>query len=390
MLKLSRLLFASAEEDVFIDRIEPSKDQRDLLFAAKNDIRDYLRPRIRAATVAVLGMDKAVTPRFRTQGSWSYKTCVQPAWNPPQEMDWDFGVYLPVTVWVDGGPPHAMAKLYFELVEHLLADLCKEKGWTLYTGKDTCSRVQINSLAHIDIPLYAAPEDQFLQIMEKAALTASITRDAREALVANFEDVELAQQQWEDMVDIMMATRSGEWKSSDPEAVSKWFLDRVLEHTEQLRRVCRYLKAWRDLHWKNGDGPTSVCIMIAVAQAFERHPNRDDLALENAARTLAKALKADVREVAIDGGCEDFNKRLDTTQREDAASKAEQLANQLRSARFKATYLIGDAIDLVRAQLGGRIPYRPELVEPDGGEDAVRLVGADRVSRPVVKSTSAG
>lgn len=389
MLKLNRLLFASAEDDVFIDRIEPSKEQRALLFAAKNDIRDYLRPRIRAATVTLLGMDKAVTPRFRTQGSWSYRTCVQPAWNPPQEMDWDFGVYLPVTVWVDGGPPHAMAKLYFELVERLLVDLCKEKGWTLYTGKDTCSRVQLNSWAHIDIPLYAAPEEQFNQIMEKA-LAGVIAQDTREALVANFDDVDLPQQQWEDMVDIMMATRVGEWKASDPEAVSKWFLDRVLEHTEQLRRVCRYLKAWRDLHWKSGDGPTSVCIMIAVAQAFERNTGRDDLALESAARTLATALKGDVREVAIDGGIDDFNRRLNAMQREDAAAKAETLANQLRSARFKATYLIGDAIDLLRAQLGGRIPYRPELVEADGGEDAVRLVSADRVSRPAVKSTSAG
>lgn len=389
MLKLNRLLFASAEDDVFIDRIEPSKEQRALLVAAKNDIRDYLRPRIRAATVTLLGMDKAVTPRFRTQGSWSYRTCVQPAWNPPQEMDWDFGVYLPVTVWVDGGPPHAMAKLYFELVERLLVDLCKERAWTLYTGKDTCSRVQLNGWAHIDIPLYAAPEEQFVQIMEKA-FAGVIGQDTREALVANFDDVELPQQQWEDMVDIMMATRRGEWKASDPEAVSKWFLDRILEHTEQLRRVCRYLKAWRDLHWKSGDGPTSVCIMIAVAQTFERHLGRDDLALENAARTLAAALKGDVREVAIDGGIDDFNRRLNATQREDAAAKAETLANQLRSARFKATYLIGDAIDLLRAQLGGRIPYRPELVEADGGEDAVRLVSADRVSRPAVKSTSAG
>lgn len=390
MLKLNRLLFATAEDDVFIDRIEPTKDQRDLLFVAKNDIRDYLRPRISAATVAVLGMEKAVTPRFRTQGSWSYKTCVQPAWTPPQEMDWDFGVYLPVTVWVDGGPPHAMAKLYFELVERLLTELCKLKGWTLFSGKDTCIRVQLNAWAHIDIPLYAAPEAQFLLVMEKAALSASMTRDFREALVANFDDVEVTQQQWEDMVDIMMATRGGEWKPSDPEAVSKWFIDRVVEHTEQLRRVCRYLKAWRDLHWKDADGPTSICILIAVAQAFERQPGRDDIALEHAARKLAEALKGNVHEVAIDGGTEDFNSRLDEAQREAAASMAETLANQLRSARLKATHLVGDAIELVRTQLGGRIPYRPELVEPDGGEDAVRVVAADRVSRPVVKSTSAG
>lgn len=97
MLKLNRLLFATGEE-VFFDSIEPTKAHREVLFTAKNEIRDHLRARIREATIKVLGMDNAVTPRFRTQGSWSYKTCVQPAWQPPQEMDWDFGVYLPVSV----------------------------------------------------------------------------------------------------------------------------------------------------------------------------------------------------------------------------------------------------------------------------------------------------
>lgn len=389
MLKLNRLLFASAEE-VFVDRIEPTMAQRQVLFDAKNDIRDHLRPRIREATIRVLGMEKAVTPRFRTQGSWSYKTCVQPAWNPPQEMDWDFGVYLPVSVWEVGGPPHAMAKLYFKLVEGLLQDLCDDKGWKLYTGKDTCIRVQINTWAHIDIPLYAAPEAQFTQIVEKVALEAARATDLREALVTNFAEEDFTLQQWEDMVDIMMATRAGEWKQSDPEEVSRWFIDRIEEHTEQLRRVCRYLKAWRDLHWKAGDGPTSVCIMIAVAQTFEAQRGRDDLALEKSARALAIALKGNVHEPAISEGKEDFNKRLDADGRHEASARAATLASQLQAARLKASHLAGDAIDILRRQLGERVPYRTDLVEPDSGEDTVRVVGADRVSRPVVKSTSAG
>jgi hypothetical protein len=389
MLKLNRLLFATAEE-VFIDCIEPTQAQRQELFDAKNEIRDHLRPRIREATIKVLGMNRAVTPRFRTQGSWSYKTCVQPAWHPPQEMDWDFGVYLPVSVWEDGGPPHAMAKLYFRLVEGLLQDLCNEKGWKLYSGKDTCIRVQINAWAHIDIPLYAAPEAQFAQIVEKGAFDAARTLDAREALVANFAEEDFTLQQWEDMVDIMMATRAGEWKLSDPEEVSRWFLDRIEEHTEQLRRVCRYLKAWRDLHWKAGDGPTSVCIMIAVAQTFEPQRGRDDLALEKSARALAIALKGNVHEPAIAEGKEDFNKRLGADGRQQASARAATLASQIQAARLKASHLAGDAIDIVRGQLGGRVPYRTDLVEPDSGEDAVRVVGADRVARPIVKSTSAG
>jgi hypothetical protein len=283
-----------------------------------------------------------------------------------------------------------MAKLYIKLVEGLLQDLSNDKGWQLYSGKDTCIPVQINAWAHIDIPLYAAPEAQFAQIVEKGVFDAARTMDSREALVANFAEEDFTLQQWEDMVDIMMATRAGEWKQSDPEEVSRWFIDRIEEHTEQLRRVCRYLKAWRDLHWKGGDGPTSVCIMIAVAQTFEVQRGRDDLALEKSARALAIALKGNVHEPAIAEGKEDFNKRLDADGRHDASARAATLASQLQAARLKASHLAGDAIDILRGQLGGRVPYRTDLVEPDSGEDAGRVVGADRVSRPVVKSTSAG
>ena len=390
MLKLNRLLFATAEE-VFIDSIKPTNDQREVLFNAKNEIRDHLRPRIREATIKVLGMDKAVTPRFRTQGSWSYKTCVQPAWNPPQEMDWDFGVYLPVSVWEDGGPPHAMAKLYFKLVEGLLQDLCDDKGWKLYSGKDTCIRVQINAWAHIDIPLYAAPEAQFVQIVEKGAFDAARTLDAREALVDNFAEEDFTLQQWEDMVDIMMATRAGEWKPSDPEEVSRRFLDRIEEHTEQLRRVCRYLKAWRDLHWKAGDGPTSVCIMIAVAQTFEPQRGRDDLALEKSARALAIALKGNVHEPAITEGKEDFNKRLDADGRQEASARAATLASQIQAARLKASHVSqATRSKSFAGSWAAGCRTGPISLSRDSGEDAVRVIGADRVSRPVVKSTSAG
>lgn len=390
MIKLNHLFYTTTDDKVFLDRIVPTQEQTDVLVAAKNAIRDHLRPRIQAATSRVLGMDKEVMPRFRTQGSWSYKTCVQPACHPPQEMDWDFGVYLPVTVWEESGPPHAMAKLYFELVERLLSDLCKEKAWTLYHGKDACIRVQINTWAHIDIPLYAAPKNEFTQILEKAALSRALSDGSRDLFVESYADVEFSQQQWEDMVDIVMATRTGEWKASDPEEITRWFLDRVLEYTDQLRRVCRYLKAWRDYQWKDGTGPTSVCLMVAVAQSFELHTGRDDLALEKAARKLATTLRGEVREAAIADGAEDFNKRLDTLAREDAARRAAALAEALRSARLQASHQSALAIILLQGQLGERVPNRVDLVQPDSGEEAIRLIAADHVSRPVVKPTSAG
>ena len=140
MLKLNKLLYTTTQ-DVYHDVILPTSEQQKFLRESRNEIRDYLRPRIKAATVAILQMEHPVEPKFRDQGSWSYKTCIQPAYMPIQQMDWDFGVYLPVSVWEDNGPPHLMAKAYFHLVESLLDQLCKDKGWKLFSGKDNCIRV---------------------------------------------------------------------------------------------------------------------------------------------------------------------------------------------------------------------------------------------------------
>ena len=388
MLKLTRLFFSSTEDDSFLQRIVPSDIQRKTLADAKNDIRDHLRVGIREATIKLLGMDKAVTPRFRTQGSWSYRTCVQPAWLPPQEMDWDFGVYLPVTVWEENGPPHVMAKKYFDLVEGLLASLCEEKGWSLVPGKHTCIRVQISSWAHIDLPLYAAPEAEFTSIMEKAALAGLLRKSADGEYFAEAGEEELYEQEWANLDCIVLATRSGEWKQSDPEAVSKWYLDKVLEHTEQLRRVCHYIKAWRDHQWKDGGGPSSVAIMIAVAQKFEQWRGRDDKALEQSARALALALIGDIRELGIDKGAEDFN-RLSPSERTQASKAAEALAAQLQHARMQHAYNGHVALAAVTAQFGVRVPDRLDLIEADAADD-VRTVPARTVVAPVVPATKAG
>jgi len=388
MLKLHKLL-AEKVDHAFGSQLKPTDEQRKFLVGCKNKIRDHLRKGIEAATVSKLGMERRVSPRFRTQGSWSYNTCVKPAQTPPQEMDWDFGVYLPVTVWEENGPPHAMAKLYFELVEQLLQSLCEEEKWILVPGKDTCIRVQVADWAHIDLPLYAAPEDQFVQIMEKAlALEArGITFDSA-VLNESFDAGEVQDQAWEDMDCIMLATRNGEWKESDPEAVNRWFKDRVAEFGPQLRQVCRYVKAWRDYQWSEG-GPSSVCLMIIVAQNFEPQPGRDDLAVENAAKALAAALRFEVREIAIDDRAEDFN-RLQPADREIASQRAEELQQAIYQARTWHLSLKKNAIESLRRGFGTRIPNDHDLIEPDASAEVIRSTPAVQVKRPAVKATQAG
>jgi hypothetical protein len=391
MLKLHKLLLNEGHVDSFDEVIKPLDAQRRALVQAKNEIRDHLRSAIRTASVEVLGQARMVDPRFRTQGSWTYATCIHPAHLPPQEIDWDFGVYLPVTVWQENGPPPAMARLYFDLVERALQSLCDKKGWKLDRSKPTCSRVRIATWGHIDVPLYAAPEDEFLKVAEKTLSADQLRARNREFAVLDESEAlgELKEAKWDFLDGLHMATRDGKWKRTDPEAVANWFEDRVAHHGEQLRRVCRYLKAWRDFHWPNGGGPSSVAIMIAVAQSFESVWHRDDVALEKAAATLGRALAGEIREHGIDGRDEDFN-RLGSDARRAASQKASELARQLHLARSLSPSLKGDAIQIAQAQLGLRIPSDWSFVEQEGGADVVRLTTAATVTPPVVGSTQAG
>lgn len=389
MLKLNKLFHkGGADANVFEDRIAPTREQRKFLMECKNKVREHLKPRIRAATKTILGMEHVVEPRFRTQGSWSYNTCVVPAKSPAQEMDWDYGVYLPVTVWEENGPPHQMAKAYFSLVEELLKDLCKAEKWDLITGKKTCIRIQIADWAHIDLPLYAAPEEEFETITERVSLEKAMLDGIEYIANARAMDESYQSQQWKDLDHIAMATRSGEWRESDPEAVANWFRDRVEEHGEQLRRVCRYLKAWRDEHWDNG-GPTSVSIMIAVAQNFVAQSGRDDLVTEAAAKHLGVVFKGEIREAGIDDKKEDFN-RLEGPDRAIAARRFAELGAAIYESRMMREHQKGQAVTQMRAQFGSRMPWDATLIEVGGEADAIRNTAPEKVAPPVVLSSSAG
>jgi hypothetical protein len=239
--------------------------------------------------------------------------------------------------------------------------------------------------------LYAAPEHEFKNIRERVSLEEAQLRktfDSVEAAYNFAEEALIEQQEWEDLDHVVMATRQGEWIFSDPEVVAKWFRDRVLQHGEQLRRVCRYIKAWRDFHWQQG-GPTSVSIMIATVHGFDGKPGRDDLAVEHVARHLSTAFLNDLREPGIDEGAEDFN-RLKYEDRQHAGTRFRQLAAELQSVRYLGVHQKDQALFKLKQLFGGRMPTDTVLVEPDNGVDAIRATVPSRVPAPVVPSTKAG
>ena len=94
------------------------------------------------------------------QGSFAYRTLNEPAHNPPQEIDLDDGVFVPVSFLNDSGRarPALISSGYFAAVEALPAPICVLNGWKLIDDKPSCVRVELDGSAHIDLALYAIPD----------------------------------------------------------------------------------------------------------------------------------------------------------------------------------------------------------------------------------------
>lgn len=382
MLNLQRIFYSSNQNGSYCAALLPTEEQKQHLAAAKNKIRDHLREGVERASMTVLGQSRKVSPRFRTQGSWSYNTCNQPAFMPPQEMDWDLGHYLPISVWEDSRPKVA-ASVYYQLLEQLLKSLCDRERWTL-CPKETCVRVQIGQHCHIDVPPYAAPDEEFAAIQERVLAKAVALKEARDATVAFCE---MPETDWDSMQEIVLATRSGEWKPSDPGVVSDWFRHQVAEHGEQLRRICRYLKGWRDFQWREG-GPTSVSLMICACQSFQAMQGRDDLALLEVARELGDKLSGDIREELINEQ-DDFNK-LGPQERIESAKKARTLHRILKDGLEAHRGERLEVLKSLRMQFGPRIPFEQEWITDDTPQAVVRAAPALIVPQPEVRRTKAG
>lgn len=374
----------------FYDAIVPTGAQESGLRAAKNKIRDHLLRGIEAASTNELGLPEKVSPRFRTQGSWAYRACVQPA-QSSQEMDWDYGVYLPVDAWEEAGSPRVAASAYFELVERLLAELCEKEGWQPGDeDKPRCIRVHVGQSAHIDVALYAAPKEKFLQVndrrIEFADMQKAMDAASNRQLLAEAYEIE-PEQDWDDFDDFMVATRDGEWERSDAEAIARWFRDQAVAQGDQLRRTWRYLKAWRDLQWETG-GPSSVLLMLAATRHFDKWPARDDRTLAAVAQAVADAVLHDYVEDGIDPE-HNFN-RMDTKTRLDAHNRLTQLATTLHQAMTEPGLDKSAVLAVLRRQFGVRLPHREADILDEHPADRVRSTPAREVVAPQVNSSFAG
>lgn len=368
--------------------ITPVEAARNKLFEARNKIRKHLIAVIPELTEKAFGPDGRAVPKFYVQGSWAYDTCNAPC-QDGQEMDLDYGVYLPVSTWEESGlPPQHAAKVYFNIIEHALQPLVKKEGWQFGEGKETCVRIHLSGInAHVDVPLYVAPDAEFKRLVEAMATEALVAKAFDSARAINFAEGEIDEQQWHDFEKIALAMRDGTWKDSDPRKVSDWFDSSVRRHGEQLRRVCRYLKGMRDFRWSTG-GPSSILLMICATKVWQKFDGRDDLALLHVLEHIDSLLIGPVFCPEISD--EDFN-RIKQNERHDVERWAQQRASVLRDVIYNSRmHLLDDAFRKLQSIIDHRIEHAPDLVMADTTPPSIRSYAPAVVPQPQHRESRAG
>lgn len=372
--------------------------QRDKLLNARRKIRAALRTGLQqvaaylhpseygliagAAGVAVDARTLSLTPKFRTQGSWAYDTLNRPA-RRAQQLDLDDGMYIPMSI--VGLNPSIASSALFMVSERILAQLCRVEGWSLDTSKSICIRVEIDAESHLDLNIYAIP-DAKLVLVEKAMNRAAIRTLDHAAFSEGPREIRL------DPGEIYVAHRDDGWEASDPLELEDWFLNAAERHAAwtNLKRIVRYLKAWRDQRW-DACTLSSIVLMVCAVEALDEAnprptPNRDDDGLLVVARALSSKLAGRVMNPVVDD--KPLNDHWSATDKNQFELSARALRQELETALNSETSPQG-VVDRIIKLLGPRVPDDADLVIPLALAE-VRSTVASIMPSPKVGSQTSG
>jgi len=386
----SKLLHAPSESDRFIHLLNIEENERVILLQTRKKARSAIRKAFNESKAIIeenfkkqstlKGIRSAfreVSPAFWPQGSFSYGTLNNPAQSPPQQLDIDDGVYLPMELFED--EPIYSKEIFFQIVDTALKKLVDEnQGWEFDNSKPTCARIVVSPRIHLDFPLYAVPRERFEELRKStASLTATFDYALEEYVKLDPEEVYLARRDKE------------HWVKSDPKKIKLWF-DREKEaHGDRLVRVCRYLKAWRDFTWEKG-GPTSITLMACAASVFDDSNgfNRDCEALFAVAEKLPELFAGEIKNPAEP---EETLYPRELTQEviDDIVNKAEIFRDTLTKALIHAE-TSQEVVDLFIKSLGRRIPNDNTYITPISSVSVALNMPIRKQPAPIVKNVKSG
>jgi hypothetical protein len=229
----------------FNKNIAISEAKKDTLRGNKDTLREKIRKYFKE------NKPNEIKPSFRSQGSFVMKTTVNPIpeWSENDKKnlykyDIDDGVYF-----IGKEEDRKSVGTYHSWILDAVKDHTNKGA----TDKTTCIRVLYADGHHIDLPIYfkIKGDDTIPQL----------------------------------------AHNSKDWIDSDPKAFFDWFNEKA-KSKEQLRRIVRYLKAWRDYrHTQNSSTkmPSGFILTILAANNISYSTDRDDIALKE---TLIKIQNA--------------------------------------------------------------------------------------------------
>ena len=212
----------------FNDSIALSQPHKRTLRKSRNAVRDRIRKYFREE-------GKGYTPKFHGQGSFMMNAIIEPL---DGEFDIDDGIYLQV----DSEPSEAISTLH-RWIYDAVDGQTNEKP----VDKNPCVRLIYAGEYHIDLPLYYIKESGPPYLAHK---------------------------------------KEG-WIKSDPREFIDWF-DEKADDNGQLKRLVRYLKAWKD--YRKGELPCGLIFSILAAE-YAVFDDRDDVALHKTLKKIHTALK---------------------------------------------------------------------------------------------------
>jgi|GEM_PF-166151 len=402
-MNASSLFMGSQTLPAYHKAISPCDKARAALVSADKKIRHTLRTAARRMTDEMTkhrvlasrrfikdgGSELKFELRFLWQGSLAYDTAVDPAHKPPQQCDLDDGIYVRTSFFGHDNPAVASGKL-FKFVESVLEPLCQKEGWTLVKNKNTCIRIELDKEKHIDLPLYAIPDDEFVVMSNAARRTFGENLNVNDRNLRWMMDEEKSLRIPHDRV--MLAHRKLKWIPSDPRALHDWFEAKVEEFGPQLRRASRYFKGWRDFRFLS-NGPESITLMVCVVLAYEEQDtlfedDRDDAAILQIANKLPGYFASDIANPVLNDASKPLNDWSDDQRKQyiDAANGLIDLLTRALENNFDAHR----TVDRLVEAFGDRVPVRPDLVKCCGVVKAAIAMPA--VAAPLIqtKPTTSG
>ncbi|MEH0668242.1 CBASS cGAMP synthase [Vibrio owensii] len=408
-MKYNATPLLSSSEDSFLTKISPTEEIIDNLKQHRREVRQALRTtfhnlrgvfeedragrwhlstanafphlaeQLRKLSPAQKEALALLMPKFMSQGSFVYKTLNLPCYQPPQQIDLDDGVYLPLDMFQES--PIISKDLFFDIVDGSLSNLALMKNWR-FEKKNTCARLIVDDLIHIDVPLYAIPRERF-NAMESFA--------GNESMKASFDERSLL-----DKDEIYLAVRDKEsWITSDPATISEWFTGSVKFHGEVLRNVCRHLKAWRDKQFKDG-GPSSIALMTCAVATFNTEtqarqgkfkPDQESEALMLCAKHLQEQLENGVKNPVDSSKPDLYPAKFKEHEVRDHIKAANDFAFAIDFS-LKKSPSKQQTLDSIRKLFGSRVPDRTDLIV--AADDVVLSNEAKTTPAPVVPNGEAG